>query len=263
MTHGPSLTRASLQREGPQGLREPATAAEGLPGWRPQEAPVLHTTGPVRSLAGARCCGQSVSGHLRGPCPLGKHARLILPESVPADSRSLSPPSYYFLARAGFMPRMDSSAPLWARYRVGGAPSGESSNAYSELPLIARRVPSIFVQLFWNAIVGPWILWKIRHVNDVHYWAWQTRLAIIAGCVQAPSLYLRGANCGHADYPARPFGWLLPTPNCRAWPPLIGSCPQQAGKFLHFFAAASIRSGIFLPFASLVIFKKLERRQVA
>jgi hypothetical protein len=51
--------------------------------------------------------------------------------------------------------------------------------AYSFLTL--RRIPSIFVQLFWTVIVGPWILWKIRHIKDVHSWAWQTRLAIIAG----------------------------------------------------------------------------------
>ncbi|KAF2194604.1 hypothetical protein K469DRAFT_725886 [Zopfia rhizophila CBS 207.26] len=47
-------------------------------------------------------------------------------------------------------------------------------------------VPSILVQLFWTALVGPWILWKIRRVNDVHYWAWQTRLAIIAGLPGTP-----------------------------------------------------------------------------
>lgn len=40
------------------------------------------------------------------------------------------------------------------------------------------RLPSIFVQLFWTAIVGPWILWKIRSVNDVHYWAW----CVTSGC---------------------------------------------------------------------------------
>jgi hypothetical protein len=51
--------------------------------------------------------------------------------------------------------------------------------SYSFLTL--SRIPSIFVQLFWTVIVGPWILWKIRHIKDVHSWAWQTRLAIIAG----------------------------------------------------------------------------------
>ncbi|KAF2641845.1 hypothetical protein P280DRAFT_286466 [Massarina eburnea CBS 473.64] len=47
-------------------------------------------------------------------------------------------------------------------------------------------VPSIFVQLFWTALVGPWILWKIRHVRDVHSWAWQSRLAILAGLPGTP-----------------------------------------------------------------------------
>lgn len=53
------------------------------------------------------------------------------------------------------------------------------------------RIPSIFVQLFWTAIVGPWILWKIRNVNDVHSWALQTRLAIFAGSVAVLFLYLQ------------------------------------------------------------------------
>jgi hypothetical protein len=53
---------------------------------------------------------------------------------------------------------------------------------YQPQPLLTmRRIPSIFVQLFWTVMVGPWILWKIRHIKDVHSWAWQTRLAIIAG----------------------------------------------------------------------------------
>ncbi|KAF2120127.1 hypothetical protein BDV96DRAFT_318958 [Lophiotrema nucula] len=57
-------------------------------------------------------------------------------------------------------------------------------------PIQCRRggewIPSILVQLFWTSVVGPWILWKIRKVNDVHYWAWQTRLAIIAGLPGTP-----------------------------------------------------------------------------
>ncbi|KAF2492512.1 hypothetical protein BU16DRAFT_564963 [Lophium mytilinum] len=50
----------------------------------------------------------------------------------------------------------------------------------------AEWVPSIFLQLFWTTIFGPYLLWKIRKVNDVHYWAWQTRLAIIAGLPGTP-----------------------------------------------------------------------------
>ncbi|KAF2815611.1 uncharacterized protein BDZ99DRAFT_457588 [Mytilinidion resinicola] len=50
----------------------------------------------------------------------------------------------------------------------------------------AEWVPSIFMQLFWTTIFGPYLLWKIRKVNDVHYWAWQTRLAIIAGLPGTP-----------------------------------------------------------------------------
>lgn len=55
-----------------------------------------------------------------------------------------------------------------------------SFNTYF-IALTVARIPSILVQLFWSALVGPWILWKIRKVHDVHYWALQTRLAILAG----------------------------------------------------------------------------------
>jgi hypothetical protein len=43
------------------------------------------------------------------------------------------------------------------------------------------------MQSVWTAVVGPWILWKIRKVDDVHSWAWQTRLAIVAG-YQTPTI---------------------------------------------------------------------------
>ncbi|KAF2274769.1 uncharacterized protein EI97DRAFT_99695 [Westerdykella ornata] len=47
-------------------------------------------------------------------------------------------------------------------------------------------IPSILMQFVWTAAVGPWILWKIRKVDDVHSWAWQTRLAILAGLPGTP-----------------------------------------------------------------------------
>ncbi|PSN74900.1 hypothetical protein BS50DRAFT_540537 [Corynespora cassiicola Philippines] len=76
-------------------------------------------------------------------------------------------------------------------------------------------IPSILVQLFWTAIVGPWILWKIRRVNDVHYWAWQTRLAIFAGLPGTP-LWM---TFTYANVPGMvsinkffaPAGWFIPT----------------------------------------------------
>ncbi|KAJ4376770.1 hypothetical protein N0V86_006887 [Didymella sp. IMI 355093] len=76
-------------------------------------------------------------------------------------------------------------------------------------------IPSIFVQLFWTAMVGPWILWKIRYIQDVHSWAWQTRLAIIAGLPGTP-LWIAFT---YSDMPeiARirnyfaPAGWFIPS----------------------------------------------------
>ncbi|KAL6706022.1 hypothetical protein ACN47E_006124 [Coniothyrium glycines] len=75
--------------------------------------------------------------------------------------------------------------------------------------------PSILVQLFWSVCVGPWILWKIRHIKDVHSWAWQTRLAIIAGLPGTP-LWIAFT---YSDLPLIldinkyfvPAGWFLPS----------------------------------------------------
>ncbi|KAF2265181.1 hypothetical protein CC78DRAFT_208083 [Lojkania enalia] len=76
-------------------------------------------------------------------------------------------------------------------------------------------VPSIFIQLFWTAIVGPWILWKIRRINDVHYWAWQTRLAIIAGLPGTPLWMAFTYSNMPAIYSINryfaPAGWFIPS----------------------------------------------------
>ncbi|KAH7128448.1 hypothetical protein B0J11DRAFT_271401 [Dendryphion nanum] len=76
-------------------------------------------------------------------------------------------------------------------------------------------IPSILVQLFWSALVGPWILWKIRKVNDVHYWAWQTRLAIIAGLPGTPLwmafTYSKLPAIAAINKYFSPAGWFLPS----------------------------------------------------
>jgi hypothetical protein len=72
---------------------------------------------------------------------------------------------------------------------VAGAANGKLTSDNLGNGSKTFRVPSILVQLFWSATVGPWILWKIRGVNDVHSWAWQTRLAVVAGYVAASSLH--------------------------------------------------------------------------
>jgi hypothetical protein len=58
------------------------------------------------------------------------------------------------------------------------------------------------------------VLLKIRHIHDTHYWAWQTRLAIIA-CLPGTPLWLvfvysntaRTAKINNRFVPA---GWFLP-----------------------------------------------------
>ncbi|KAH7080873.1 hypothetical protein FB567DRAFT_114530 [Paraphoma chrysanthemicola] len=76
-------------------------------------------------------------------------------------------------------------------------------------------VPSIFVQLFWTVIVGPWILWKIRHIKDVHSWAWQTRLAIFAGLPGTP-LWIAFTFSNLDEIKSingyfAPAGWFIPS----------------------------------------------------
>ncbi|EUC39131.1 hypothetical protein COCCADRAFT_31859 [Bipolaris zeicola 26-R-13] len=76
-------------------------------------------------------------------------------------------------------------------------------------------IPSIFVQLFWTMLVGPWILWKIRDIRDVHSWAWQTRLAIIAGLPGTPLwIAFTYSNMEIATSVNRffaPAGWFIPS----------------------------------------------------
>ncbi|KZM20362.1 hypothetical protein ST47_g8523 [Ascochyta rabiei] len=76
-------------------------------------------------------------------------------------------------------------------------------------------IPSIFVQLFWTAVVGPWILWKIRHIQDVHSWAWQTRLAIIAGLPGTPLwiafTYSNMPEIAQIRNYFAPAGWFIPS----------------------------------------------------
>jgi hypothetical protein len=71
------------------------------------------------------------------------------------------------------------------------------------------RIPSILTQLFWSATVGPWILWKIKGVNDVHSWAWQTRLAILAG-YGVLNHHTTGSLIVLIGYPERRYGWASP-----------------------------------------------------
>ncbi|KAF2715554.1 hypothetical protein K504DRAFT_397003, partial [Pleomassaria siparia CBS 279.74] len=76
-------------------------------------------------------------------------------------------------------------------------------------------IPSILVQLFWTSLVGPWILWKIRHVQDIHGWAWQTRLAVLAGLPGTPLwmafTYGKLPGMRSMDRYFAPAGWFIPS----------------------------------------------------
>jgi hypothetical protein len=104
---------------------------------------------------------------------LGCTANLILASSFP--------PSCCSSARAASTAGTDSLAKTLTTTRAAEALNGTPPRHEIETLLTVSRIPSIFVQLFWSVVVGPWILWKIRHIKDVHSWAWQSRLAIIAG----------------------------------------------------------------------------------
>jgi hypothetical protein len=46
---------------------------------------------------------------------------------------------------------------------------------------IKNRIPSTIWQFVWAWFYGPYILYKIRNINDVHYWRIQTSLCVVAG----------------------------------------------------------------------------------
>lgn len=54
-------------------------------------------------------------------------------------------------------------------------------------PIFARllthpyRIPSTVWQFVWSWFYGPYILYQIRNINDVHYWRLQITLCVIAG----------------------------------------------------------------------------------
>ncbi|KAI4618142.1 uncharacterized protein J4E87_008152 [Alternaria ethzedia] len=73
----------------------------------------------------------------------------------------------------------------------------------------------LVLSLFWTMMVGPWILWKIRNIKDVHSWAWQTRLAIIAGLPGTPLwiafTYSKMHQIQDINKVFAPAGWFIPS----------------------------------------------------
>lgn len=52
--------------------------------------------------------------------------------------------------------------------------------------MINVRIPSAMWQLFFCCIYGPYLLYKIRHVRDTHFWRLQVMCCVISGFPGAP-----------------------------------------------------------------------------
>ncbi|KAF2461966.1 hypothetical protein BDY21DRAFT_4611 [Lineolata rhizophorae] len=76
-------------------------------------------------------------------------------------------------------------------------------------------IPSVLWQAFWTWGFGPYLMYKIRHLRDTRYWAWQTRLAIIAGLPATPLwlafLYGNSGAVGRLNLWFPPPAWFLPS----------------------------------------------------
>lgn len=44
-----------------------------------------------------------------------------------------------------------------------------------------NRIPSAFWQLLWAWVLGPYSLYKIRNIYDVHHWRLQTIMSVVSG----------------------------------------------------------------------------------
>lgn len=96
-----------------------------------------------------------------------------------------------------------------------GVPIDGSAKGYRECRRGGEWIPSILIQLFWTVLVGPWLLWKIRTIKDIHSWALQTRIAIIAGLPGTPLwilfTYSTTSTIANINSHFPPAGWFLPS----------------------------------------------------
>lgn len=60
---------------------------------------------------------------------------------------------------------------LFSAYSIGGT--------LFILIVSACRIPSALGQGLWTFGLGPWLLYRIRKIDDVHYWRLQTSLALL------------------------------------------------------------------------------------
>ncbi|KAI9809665.1 MAG: hypothetical protein M1825_000097 [Sarcosagium campestre] len=73
-------------------------------------------------------------------------------------------------------------------------------------------VPSIFWQFAWTYAFGPYVLFKIRKIQDVHHWTLQTNLTVIFSLPGAPlwlaAIYGPGLQNVNVYWPAQM--WFVP-----------------------------------------------------
>ncbi|KAL8636201.1 MAG: hypothetical protein Q9228_006377 [Teloschistes exilis] len=91
---------------------------------------------------------------------------------------------------------------------------GIVSHATTE-PLCRRGwewAPSIIWQAVWNYIAGPYLLWKIRMINDIYNWRLQTTIALVLGLPGTPLwlLSVYSDKLGAVNKYWIPAMWFLP-----------------------------------------------------
>ncbi|TLD27686.1 hypothetical protein E2P81_ATG10974 [Venturia nashicola] len=74
--------------------------------------------------------------------------------------------------------------------------------------------PSVVWQFLWSSVFGPYVLLRTRDIRDTHYWALQTRMAVIAGLPGTPLwlafIYTHNPNLIQINKYFKPAGWFLP-----------------------------------------------------
>jgi hypothetical protein len=71
----------------------------------------------------------------------------------------------------------------WVLDNAGEIGNGEISllNVQIKIRTDRIRLPSIVWQLFWAWIYAPYLLWKVRKIDDLHGWRLQTIICCISG----------------------------------------------------------------------------------
>ncbi|KAK8190300.1 hypothetical protein IWZ00DRAFT_61280 [Phyllosticta capitalensis] len=75
-------------------------------------------------------------------------------------------------------------------------------------------VPTTLWQFFWCWFYGPYLLYRIRNVNDAHLWAWQTRVILFFGLPGTPLwllfLYSDNPTIENINRWFPKAGWFIP-----------------------------------------------------